>query len=194
MFLSRDSVWLLSSKSIVAATLIPIVPRIKTNRRMEPDDTIDAIRARGQSWTVADVDRLLVLLERFPDDPYLLDVLGDASQLVDHPTLADDFAFQCYQRAVAADPTCWTAHVSLGHWYDIAEDFPKSEQHFRKAIELGAGDQARIALASVIAQMGDRDAAFKLLDECEDSDDFDVATMRSEIADGMHDPVLADND
>ena len=161
---------------------------------MEPDDTIDAIRARGQSWTIADVDRLLVLLERFPDDPHLLDVLGDASRLVAHPLLTDDFAFKCYGRAVAADPTYWTAHVSLGHWYDISEDLKKSEKHFRKAIELGAGDHARVALASVIAQMGDRDAAFKLLDECEDANDADIATMRSEIADGMHDPIFTDSD
>lgn len=161
---------------------------------MEPDNTIDAIRARGQSWTVTDVDRLLIMLERFPDDPYLLDVLGDASQLVDHPSLSDDFALQCYKRAVAADPTYWTACVSLGHWYDISEDFTNSARHFRNAIELGAGDHARIALASVIAQMGDRDAAFKMLDECEDADDYDVATMRSEIADGMHDPFMNDDD
>lgn len=161
---------------------------------MEPDNTIDAIRARGQDWTVADVDRLLLLLKQYPNDPYLLDVLGDASRLVDHPSLGEDFALQCYNRAVEADPTYWTAHVSLGHWFDIAEDFTKSAHHFRIAIELGAGDHARIALASVVSQMGDRNAAFRLLDECEDSDDHEVATMRAEIVDGMHAPIVHDSD
>lgn len=127
---------------------------------MEPHDSINAIRARGKCWTVADVDRLLELLGRFPDHLYRLDTLGDAPQLVDHPRLAKDFALQSYNHAVAADRTDWQTHVSLGHWYDIAEDFTHSIQHFRLVIEYGAGDSARIALASVFAQMGDRDAAF----------------------------------
>ncbi|WP_417735252.1 tetratricopeptide repeat protein [Rosistilla oblonga] len=135
-----------------------------------------------------DVDELVELASRFPDDPYLLDLLGDATQLVDHPSLDRDYSLRCYLQAIDRDPTYWPAYKSLGHWFDISEEFLKARLYFELAIEHGAGDRARIALASVLAQMGNKPMAFATLDQCDDNEDLDVTVMRDEIVDGLHDP------
>lgn len=151
---------------------------------MEPDDTIDAIRDQDR-WTLADVNRLRDLTERYPDDPYLWDMLGDVSQMIDVSAVGSDFARDCYLNAVRVDPDYGQAHNSLGYWCDIAADFPLARHHFERAIELGVGDVARIGLARVLAQMGLDDDAFRMLDSCDNSADESVSELRREIADGL---------
>lgn len=157
---------------------------------MEPDDTIDSIREQ-ETWTIAHVERLRALTVTYPEDSYLWDVLGDISQMIDSESTTNDFSLQCYLTAIAADPAYWPAHESLGHWYDLAENFPLAQRHFLLAIEHGADDSARVALASVHSQMGLRSDAFAELDRCEDQQAEIVLDMRREIAEGYHDP---DND
>jgi tetratricopeptide (TPR) repeat protein len=158
---------------------------------MEPDDTIDAIREK-ETWTLADVERLRALTVTYPNDSYLWDVLGDIAQMVDSEALPDDFSLQCYLAAVAADPSYSPAHESLGHWYDLAENFPLAQRHFLLALEHEADDSIRVALASVLAQMGLKADAFAELDRCEDQDAEIVLEMRHEIAEGYHDPDNGD--
>ena len=157
---------------------------------MEPEDTIGSIRDQETS-TIADVERLRALTVKFPKDSYLWDVLGDISQMIDSESVTSDFSLQCYLTAIAADPTYWQAHESLGHWYDLAEDFPLAQRHFLLAIEHGADDSVRVALASILAQMGLEADALAELDRCEDPNAEIVLDMRREIAEGYHDP---DND
>ncbi|QDS95667.1 hypothetical protein FF011L_44670 [Roseimaritima multifibrata] len=159
---------------------------------MEPDDTIWAIRHRAGEWDASDIDQLIDLSKSHPDDPYLLDVLGDLSRVVKHPSLPDDFAFRCYTQAVAADPSYSAAHLSLGYWHDTMGNLPDAKNHFLLAIASGSDEIARVPLASVLAQLGDRTSAYVELDKCVDSEDLDVSRMRTEIENGQHDPLDID--
>ncbi len=157
--------------------------------KMEPDDTIDAVRSKD-AWSHADVDCLRDLAKQFPGDPYLWDVLGDVSQMVDQSAIGNEYSLRCYLNAIAADPKYGPAHNSLGHWYDIAEDYPKAKHHFEIAIDLGVGDPARIGLAQILAQMGFDNDAYAILDDCDDASVERVAQVRREIADRLLGPYV----
>ncbi len=122
---------------------------------MEPDDTIEAIRAKDV-FTSTDVDCLRALTQQYPDDAYLWDVMGDVSQLVDLSSVGSEFARMCYLQSIRADPKYGPAHTSLGYWYDIDDNLAMAKKHFELAIEHGEGGSARDGLASVVTQMKDR--------------------------------------
>lgn len=156
---------------------------------IEPDDTIDAIRGKD-SWSHSDIECLRDLTRQYPNDPYLWDTLGDIAQMVGFATIGNEFSLQCYLNAIAADPGYCPGHVSLGHWFDIAEDYPKAKHHFETAIAFGAGDAARIGLAQILAQMGRDDDAYAILDGCAEPDAERVAQVRKEIAERLLGPYF----
>lgn len=94
-------------------------------------------------------------LAQHPNSALLHCIRGDFIQLWDVPGYELEDALKSYERAAALDPQCAEAYESMGYYHDvIAQDLERSEMAFRRAIELGAGEQSYSGLARVMAQRG----------------------------------------
>jgi hypothetical protein len=62
---------------------------------------------------------------------------------------------KAYERATVLDRTYAEAFTEIGYYYDVIDvDLEKSEAAFRRAVELGADEQAYAGLARVLIERG----------------------------------------
>ncbi len=94
-------------------------------------------------------------LAQHPGSASLYCIRGDCIQLWNVPEYELKDALASYERAAALDPQCAEAYESIGYYYDaIDEDLEKAEAAFRRAVELGGGEQSYAGLARVMAERG----------------------------------------
>ena len=95
-------------------------------------------------------------LVKYPNSAKLHCLLGDLIQLSDaFPEYELSDALKAYEKAAVLDPSCAEAFEEIGYYYDaIDEDLEKSEAAFRRAVELGGGEQSYAGLARVMAERG----------------------------------------
>jgi tetratricopeptide (TPR) repeat protein len=67
------------------------------------------------------------------------------------------------------DPTFSLAHGALGEALQFKGDLPGAIAEYTKAQELGAEPRIRVRMAAAKAQLGDRDAAVRMLAELEEA-------------------------
>lgn len=148
---------------------------------MTPYRLIEELSEKEQ-YTAADLARVEAMLKKYPKSAELWEYFGDLMQMSDDEYPVER-SQECYEMAIQCYPSFASAHESLGHLYDAyLDDFPKAEKCFRKAIEFGAGDSARIGLARVLAQTDREEEALKQLDQCDDQSQGDLTELRAEIA------------
>jgi len=127
------------------------------------------------------------LLQRSPDSAVLWRLRGHLLQLStgDSRTLAS--ARESYERAIALDPSSANAHLSLAEFIDGVEDDPAAaEAHFRNALLRGAGTDAKLGLARVLAQLGRTTEALQELSSPQLAANEDAAELRDEIHAGLY--------
>lgn len=151
---------------------------------VEPYGTLEAISQRA-SFDTSDVQRMRDLATAFPDIAEVWDVLGDVIQLTHEGEIVATEPVDCYQRAVACDPTYAPAHESLGCYHDLLGEFDDAERHFRAAIKHDGGDSPLIGLARTLEQTGRHAEAIETMDLAKDQSDPALVELRSEIADGL---------
>jgi len=95
-------------------------------------------------------------LVKYPNSAKLHCLLGDLIQLSDaFPEYELSDALKAYEKATVLDPTCPEAFEEIGYYYDaIDEDLEKSEAAFRRAVELGGGEQSYAGLGRVLVERG----------------------------------------
>lgn len=151
----------------------------------EPFDTIEEYRELDR-YSKLDVERLLALSCKFPKCAQLWDFIGDVMQICDEDGYMIADAMNCYNQAIIADPDYAIAHESLGYAYDTYfDDFENAEKHFRRALDLGAGDDVKIGLARVLAQQDRTTEANDLLAACDERDTPKWNSLRDEIEQGV---------
>jgi uncharacterized protein HemY len=104
----------------------------------------------------------------------------------DYGYAAEDY-LRCFENSVKCDPSNADAFQELGYVLDVYfSDYPRAEEAFKKAIELGAGHESYLGRARVFAQMGKTEDAIASLSEnvCPFHGHPDLQTLRSEIRDG----------
>lgn len=126
----------------------------------------------------------------YPQSALLWCKRGDAILLTHDPHTSGPprEALECYRRAAAVDPACAEAWEEIGWYLDTHEDaFSDAEAAFRRAIKLGAPASARIGLARVLAQRGERDTALDALKDAEavTGECEEIEAMRKEIKEGI---------
>ena len=73
-------------------------------------------------------------------------------------------ALRSYERAVEVDPDFAEVYNEIGYFHDVfSDDYKAAEAAFRRAIDLGYGEEAHRGLARVLAQQGKREQASKVL-------------------------------
>jgi tetratricopeptide (TPR) repeat protein len=81
---------------------------------------------------------------------------GRLIQLSDQQGYSLQDAAHSFQEAAACAPEDPEPLEELGHFYDaVMDDLPAAEQHFRQALQLGAGSACAEALQEVIRQRED---------------------------------------
>ncbi len=120
-------------------------------------------------------------------------IRGDAIQLCTDITsepLSDEI-LECYRRAVELNSASIEGWESIGYFLDAArDDFAAASAAFQRAIALGGSPDSFAGLARVLAQMGDREQALKMLNpsHCQFSQAGSVVKMRAEIEAGLWNP------
>lgn len=99
---------------------------------------------------------VLRALAQHPDSAKLHCLFGDLIQLSDaFPEYELSDALKAYEKAAVLDPSCAEAFEEIGYYYDaIDEDLEKSEAAFRRAVELGGGEQSYAGLGRVLVERG----------------------------------------
>jgi hypothetical protein len=155
---------------------------------MSLQELIDELRAKN-SPTAKDLERLEAMVTEYPECAELWNCYGDMIQLSDGEYPVGQ-ALDCYRRSIEADSSFAEGYESIGYFLDVYnDDFAGAAEHFRRAIQLGAGDDSWIGLARVLAQMGQANEGLELLKSCQEPVSPGVAKVRKEIADGDWDPV-----
>ena len=136
-------------------------------------------------------------LKAFPDSARLWVRRGMAIQLAPEDsswTLEDSLA--SFEKAAALDPSDASAFEEIGYFHDVhTHDYPRAEQAFRRAVELGAGSRSYEGLSRVLAELGRREEAlsalrkFPVKDSLEDLEgEARRDELEKEIAAGLWDP------
>ena len=159
---------------------------------METDRFLDEIARqwpqRGQSPSKELVELCLAALHEHPESSTLWYDLGTLMQRcgTDLGYTPEDY-LRCYENAIKCHARNWEAYQELGYVLDnYFDEYSRSEQAFRKAIEFGAGAESYCGLARVLAQSGKIRDAIQVLSEqaCPFHDNCEIERMRSEIAAG----------
>lgn len=158
---------------------------------------IDDYLERGFAFIAEGVgDELVDFLEEatdaFPESAALWCLRGDALQLYEggRKFRARDYEV-CYLRAIEADAECADAWQSLGYVQDVYfDEFHDAEHSFRRALACGAGEEAYLGLARVLAQQNRGYDALHLLSpkKCPYAASAPIMTLRSEILHGQWEP------
>lgn len=155
---------------------------------MSPEELIDELRAKNQP-TASDLARLDAMAVAHPEHAELWNCYGDMILLSDGEYPVGQ-ALACYRKSIEADPQFAEAYESIGYFLDTHnDDFAGAVEHFHRAIQLGAGDDSRIGLARVLAQMGRASEGLDILQTCQDATNPKIAKMRQEITAGEWDPI-----
>lgn len=160
--------------------------------KTDGQEHIDTIASKWPKGKEASSEILALAEEAvsaFPQSAKLWCMRGDLIQmsaLEANYELAD--ATASYQQAVTVDPLFGEAYESIGYYYDVVEiNFAVSELAFRKAVELGEGQDSYFGLARVLAEQGKRDEALAALapENCPFHSEFEIEILRDEIAEGQ---------
>jgi hypothetical protein len=131
-------------------------------------------------------------LESNPESAALWCLRGDLVQTVagrDADELAHDEARTAYEQALAFDPESLHANHELGVLLDLVDDDPEgAEPLLRAAVALGGGEPSALALARVLAQLGEEQQALVVLEEAPDPTSDRVCELRDEILAGDWSP------
>jgi putative PEP-CTERM system TPR-repeat lipoprotein len=102
------------------------------------------------------------LLETAPDNPAVLEVVGEAQLRVGNT----DEALDTFRRLVAAQPDNAGSHFRLARAYDAAREFDKADIELWKTLSLDPEHvQAKIARARLSVRRGDLDIAQSLVED-----------------------------
>lgn len=148
-------------------------------------DQVRELMASGQNLVAWET--VNEALTQFPGSASLWDLCGDIIQLSEIPDVELMDALRCYEHAIEAEPENSVGYVSKAYFLDaFLDDFEHAKVLFEKAIELGAGSDAYVGLARVLAQLGDEDRALEWLSPswCPFHEDENVADMRREVEEG----------
>ncbi|GAA5510826.1 hypothetical protein [Novipirellula caenicola] len=107
----------------------------------------------GGQPTEMDVDKILEVLQAYPDSTRLWNLCGDVIQLSDGERYSLEDAKRCYETAIHRSPNDPEAYESLGFWHDIENDFDTSAKYFRLAIQRTKSDTPRLGLACVLGSV-----------------------------------------
>ena len=160
-------------------------------------DEVDQLFAELRERETCSDDLLRVenVLSKHADCARLWDLCGDLLRLFAVHTNGNDAsklrARECYETAVGISPDDYLPYESLGFWHDtIEDDIGKSYDYFEKALALGNRDSTRIGMSRVLAQLGKRDDAIKMLLKCENTPEAQL--LLKEISSGQWDPIPKD--
>lgn len=163
---------------------------------MTEDDYLDRI---AELWQAEEEDlatvEMLTLVEEavreFPESAELWIARGNMIESSEDARYELTDALRSYERAAEIAPTSPDPAEEIAHYLDaIADDPAGAEEHYRRAVQLGADVEVRLLHARAVAQLGRREEALELVRECEQElpDDPDLIELATEIRDGLWDP------
>ncbi len=137
------------------------------------------------------LDLVIEAVEKCPSSSHLLCLRCYLYEL-EFPAGADPFdpniPMGWYERALSLDSENSDALTELAYLYDdFFDDYPRAEQLFRRAIEIGSDHFAYCGLARVLREMGRAEEACSVLspDQCPFSEHPEIRELREEIVEGL---------
>jgi tetratricopeptide (TPR) repeat protein len=136
---------------------------------------------------------VLELMEKavadYPDNDELWCWRGDLIQMASLEANYElDDALKSYKRALEINPSNAEAYESVGCYEDAIMSNPASaESSFRKAIELGAGQDSYYGLARVLAELNRNTEALEVisLKSCPYYETVEIQKLKTEIQEGV---------
>ncbi|MGI8543454.1 MAG: tetratricopeptide repeat protein [Aridibacter sp.] len=128
-------------------------------------------------------------VKEYPESAKLWCLRGDLIQIGSSETNYElNDSLESYKKALEIDPSSFEAHESIGFFYDDhLGNYSLAEESFRKAIDLGAGEESYYGLARVLAQLNQTEDALKLLepDNYIYHNESEIKEIRDEISSGV---------
>jgi tetratricopeptide (TPR) repeat protein len=129
-------------------------------------------RGRKQNRQVLELAKRAV--DAYPKSAWLLIVFGELIEMITQDDEYESFnPPKLYRRAIRYEPNYWEGYEAAGFYqfvyggkYGNLRSLKKSEDLFRRAIRLGAGNDSFLGLGGVLLEQGRHSAARRALNKC----------------------------